>query len=118
MEGGGVERNRNEDAKVERDGRSIMLFVKVFTAAADVTEVEKEGEQRERVFGRSLDGRRLEEPAIMTSSTLREATTVVGRFIGAEVTREIAFLEREDVCAIIFCLCDVEHDAATCAHKT
>lgn len=92
VDGGGVERNRKEDAKVQRDGRSRMLLVKVFTAVADAVEVEKEEEQRERVFGRSLDGRRLEEPVIMTSSTLKEATTVVGRFTGAEAMREIVFL--------------------------
>lgn len=103
--GGGVERNRTEEANAKREGRSsipVVVSELLVSAIAEVVEVEKEGEQSERVFGRSREGRRLDEqeaateeaePAIITSSTLREATTVVGRFMGAEITRVIAFLE-------------------------
>lgn len=43
------------------------------------------------MFGRRRKGRR-HEPAMTTSSTEREVTAVVGRLMGAEVTRGVAFL--------------------------
>ena len=51
----------------------------VLQVVEPAVETEYEG-QRERVLGRRRGGRREEDPAMITSSTESEATTVFGRF--------------------------------------